>query len=289
MTEPAHALEYEDRSVKAVYAVLLEIGQVLGAYRDKFVVIGGSVPWLLFPNAENAHIGTMDIDLCLDAEALGDGQYESLVALLDGAGYIRGHEDQKKFQLKRTFDPGDGRPVTVVVDLLMPKEAKITRNKPPHIPDFAVQRADGAQVAMRLNVEVELDGRMPDGRPNHLNLRVAAIPALLVMKGFALVGRDKQKDAYDIYYSVRQFPDGPVAVAKACEPIMDDPIARESFKAIASKFRDVSDYGPVTVRRFLEGSAQMAGMTPDQLQNDAYQQVHAWLAALGHYLKAGQQ
>jgi hypothetical protein len=62
MIDPKSANEYDDRGARAVYSVLLEIGQVLGAYRDRFVVIGGSVPWLLFPDAEPAHVGTLDID-----------------------------------------------------------------------------------------------------------------------------------------------------------------------------------------------------------------------------------
>jgi hypothetical protein len=35
MTDPKHANEYDDRGASAVYSVLLEIGQVLGAYRDR--------------------------------------------------------------------------------------------------------------------------------------------------------------------------------------------------------------------------------------------------------------
>lgn len=33
MTDPKHANEYDDRGARGVYSVLLEIGQVLGAYR----------------------------------------------------------------------------------------------------------------------------------------------------------------------------------------------------------------------------------------------------------------
>lgn len=51
MTDPKSANDYDDRGASAVHAVLLEIGQLLGSYRDNFVVIGGSVPWLLLPNA----------------------------------------------------------------------------------------------------------------------------------------------------------------------------------------------------------------------------------------------
>ena len=65
------ATAYDDRSIQAVKAVLLEIGQILGSYRNKFVVIGGAVPWLLLDNPQMRHIGSLDIDLSLDPIALG--------------------------------------------------------------------------------------------------------------------------------------------------------------------------------------------------------------------------
>ncbi|MGO8197598.1 hypothetical protein ACC786_37975, partial [Rhizobium ruizarguesonis] len=37
---------------------------------------------------------------------------------------------------------------------------------------------------------------------------VCSIPALLAMKGYALNGRHKQKYSYDIYYCIRNYPDG---------------------------------------------------------------------------------
>jgi len=279
--EPRSANDYGDVAAQAVLSVLLEIGQVLGAYRDRFVVIGGSVPWLLFPDAEPAHVGTLDIDLSLDAQALGDGDYKNLVESLEAAGYQRASQDMKWFQMRRTVEFKDHAPVAVIIDLLMPREAKFKRNKPPLLANFAVQKADGAGVAMQSFVQYRLDGTMPDGRRNSVELRVASIPALLVMKGYALAGRDKHKDAYDIYFSVREFDGGPAALADACRPLLDDPVAREGFKNIADKFADESAFGPVTVRKFLSDSAALGGMTADQVQVDAYRQVKAWLERLG--------
>jgi len=122
---------------------------------------------------------------------------------------------------------------------------------------------------------------MPDGRPNRIELLVASISALLVMKGYALDGRDKPKDAYDIYFCVRQFPGGPAILAAESTPLLVQPIAREGFDKLAAKFRSDADYGPYTVSRFLGESNGFGGMTADQLRTDAYQQVHAWLKALG--------
>ncbi|GAB3472561.1 nucleotidyl transferase AbiEii/AbiGii toxin family protein [Polaromonas eurypsychrophila] len=276
-----NANKYDDRMTQAVYAVLIEIGQVLGAYTDRFVVIGGSVPWLLYPQADPQHIGTIDVDLSLDANALGDGDYASLVELLERAGYQRGQADMRVFQMRRTVTVDDGAPIVVVVDLLMPRESKITKNRPPLLADFAVLKADGAGVAMENFVRQKLAGNMPDGRYNSVELRVASIPAFLVMKGYALTGRDKAKDAYDVYYSIKQFEGGALELAAACRGLLIDPVAAEGYRRIGGKFADFNGYGPQTVKRFLLESSVMDGMTPEQIQQDAYMQVRSWYEALG--------
>jgi len=58
----------------------MEIGQILGSFEGDFAVVGGAVPWLLLEAAYMQHVGTIDIDLTLDAEALGDGDYVRLIA-----------------------------------------------------------------------------------------------------------------------------------------------------------------------------------------------------------------
>lgn len=279
--DPQSAREYDDRGARAVYAVLLEIGQVLGSYRDRFVVIGGSVPWLLLPDAQPPHVGTLDVDLSLDAAALGDGEYANLVEALERAGYERGVDEMKRFQMRRRVTIDDGDPIVVIVDLLMPREARFVRNKPPLLANFAVQKADGAAVAMRDFVGQRLEGRMPDGRRNSVELRVASIPAFLVMKGYALHGRDKRKDAYDIYFAVRHFPGGPVALAQACRPLLSDTVALEGYKRIAAKFDTEDAFGPQTVRGFVQDSDALGDMTAEQVQVDAFRQVRAWLDGLG--------
>jgi len=281
MTDPQVAPDYDDRGSSAVYAVLLEIGQVLGAFRDRFVIIGGAVPWLHYPDAEPAHVGTLDVDLSLDAEALENEDYTGLVEALERAGYERNVDGLKAFQLRRYVPVDGGDAVAVVVDLLMPREVKLAKNKPPLIANFAVQKADGAAVAMTQFVERHLEGRMPDGRRNAVDLRVASIPAFLVMKGYALVGRDKRKDAYDIYFAVRAFEGGPVALADACRALLADPVARRGFEHIAGKFMAVDAFGPETVRIFTRESVALGDMTEEQVRQDAFGQVRAWLDALG--------
>lgn len=272
---------YDNRSIQAVKAVLLEIGQILGSYRNKFVVIGGAVPWLLLDNEQMRHIGSLDVDLSLDPIALGDGEYAMLIDELKKHGYEQS-EELKKFQMVRTIKPEDGGPpIAIIVDFLMPRDAVVEKNIPPLVEDFAVQKADGAALALRFSEEIKLEGVMPEGGKNVLTLKIASIPALLAMKGFALGGRKKDKDAYDIYYCVRNYEGGIEGLVTDCKPLLDDEEALRAFKIIAEKFVERDYYGPECVARFAEKEGILDGRTRDQWQTDAYGQVDAWLKGMG--------
>lgn len=282
VSEPVVATDYDERGAGAAHAVLIEIGQVLGAHKDAIVVIGGSVPSLLLPDAAPAHIGSLDIDLNLDTEKLADHGYAELVEKLERAGYLRNVGGLKPFQLKRIVDLKDGgEPVAVIVDLLMPKGAKTKKHRPEYVQGLRVQEIDGGDVALRHNLKMLIAGTMPDKRQNKVEMLVATIPALLVMKGYALVQRDKMKDAYDIYFCVREFKGGIDVLAAECKALMGDGVVLQGYKHIAAKFAAEDGFGPETVRRFLAESEALGDMTPDQIRTDAFGQVSAWLKAIG--------
>ena len=279
--EPQSANDYDDRTTAAVKSVLVEIGQILGSFKGKFAVVGGAVPWLLLGDSDMSHIGTRDVDLSLNAEALGDGEYAQLVESLQEQGYNQ-REDMRRFQLVRTVPARDGGPdINVVVDFLMPRDVEIVKNTPPLISNFAVQRADGADLALKFYQMVAIDSEMPDGGHNLVHIAVASIPALLAMKGYAIANRQKPKDAYDIYFCIRNFPDGLDALVAETKPLLKVDTARKGYLLIAGKFRDVDDFGPTKIRQFVEGSDALGERTADQWQQDAFGQVNAWLVELG--------
>lgn len=280
--EPQPANEYSDRISAAVRSVLVEIGQTLGSYRGKFAVIGGAVPWLLLEDSEMQHVGTLDIDLSLNAEALAeDEQYAGLVEALRAQGY-ESREELKNFRMVRTIDPSDGgRPIDILVDFLRPYDAVIEKNKPPITVDFATQRAYGADLATHFYKMVAIEGHMPRGGRNTVQIALASIPALLAMKGYALDGRNKQKDAYDVYFSIRNFPGGIEELAKECAPLLEHESGVTGFGHIASKFKTVDDFGPTCVRNFVSGSDIMGDRSLEDWQQDAFGQVNAWARAMG--------
>ncbi len=279
--DPQSASDYDDRTTAAVKSVLVEIGQILGSYKGKFAVIGGAVPWLLLDNEDMPHVGTIDVDLSLDAEALGDGEYAMLVQSLMSHGYQQG-DALRRFQLVRQVPSlDDGPAINVIVDFLMPRDAEIIKNKPPLIEHFAVQRADGADLALRFHELTAVSAPMPGGGANTVEIAICSIPALLAMKGHALGGRLKQKDAYDIYYCIRNYGDGIEALAEACKPLLEHASGAAGYRIIREKFNDVEGFGPTSVRKFVSETNILGDRTDDQWQQDAFGLVDAWLDALG--------
>ncbi|MBB4285418.1 nucleotidyl transferase AbiEii/AbiGii toxin family protein [Roseospira goensis] len=272
---------YDDRATGAVKSVPVEIAQTIGSFREKFAVIGGAVPWLRLDNPDMRHVGTLDVDLALHAEALGDGEYATLIEALKKNGY-RQSQDHRPFQLvRRVPAPDGGPPIDVVVNFLMPRGVDIEPHKPLLLPYFNVVRADGVDLALLFNDIVMVEASMPDGGRNRVEVAVCTIPALIAMKGHALRGRNEQKDAYDVYYSIRNYDGGPDALAVACRPLLEHESALNGYRIVAEKFETLEGYGPTCVRRFVEETQVLDDRTPEQWQMDAFGQVDAWCRALG--------
>jgi len=183
--EPRHQAEYDSRQVQAARRVLVDLGQVLAAFQDCLVVVGGWVPDLLILEAEEAHVGSIDVDVALDAAKLNEGRYAELLKLLfDTRRYRPGAQP---FQLLTEVDLGDGgQPIQVEVEFLAPKEVKLKKNKPKLLQNFRVLQADGCGTAFNDPVEIELVGQTIRGADNKVRLRVASLPDFLVMKAMPL-------------------------------------------------------------------------------------------------------
>jgi hypothetical protein len=77
----------EVNPVQASRAVLIEVMNVLGLYRDRLILVGGWVPELLLPN--RGHIGSLDVDLAVDVRGIPHNQYGTILQCLLDAGYTR--------------------------------------------------------------------------------------------------------------------------------------------------------------------------------------------------------
>ncbi|MFN0079379.1 MAG: nucleotidyl transferase AbiEii/AbiGii toxin family protein [Prosthecobacter sp.] len=249
MHEPRHQDDYSARQVEAARRVLIDLGQVLASYVDCLVVIGGWVPDLLLPSAEEPHIGSIDVDIALDARRLQDGRYaDMLKLLLENKRYRHGVKD---FQFIVEVDLQDGGTlIEVEVEFLADKEVKLKRRTKKMLEGFRVLQADACGVAFHAPVSLPLTGKSVRGAKNTVCLRVASLADFMVMKAHAIAGRDKPKDSYDLCYCLENSPAGIEGLAHDWQQRLDDQVVKRAVEILRAKFASVADFGPQQVVEF---------------------------------------
>ena len=275
-------VDYDQLITEAARAVLLEVINVLGEYRDGIALVGGWVPSLLFGSADEQHVGSMDVDLALDHRLLAEPGYETIRNRLLSRGY-KPHDEQP-FIFFRTFEI-QGREVTVELDLLAGEYGGTGRGRrTQRIQDARARKARGCDLVFEMNEEVRLTGSRPDGRKDTATLRIASVVPFLVMKGMALLDRDNEKDAYDIAFCLRNFPGGVHALADVIRPHVRNALVREGFSNIAGKFASPEHVGPVAVADFQGGGDWDER---ELVQRDVYERVKALIEGVGLTMPAG--
>lgn len=241
--------DYSPDAANAGLGVLVEVMNILGQYSQHIVLAGGWVPYFLFPEAEPAHCGSTDIDLALNFEAISGDTYSTLLKRLQERGYVPDEKSPAKFW--RTWIDEDGKEIEVRVDF-MAGEYGGTGKKHRHqqIQDIRAQKARGCDLAFEECKSIRVEARMPDGSINEVDVQIAGIVPLIVMKGMALSDRIKEKDAYDISFVVRAFPGGPKKLAAEFKPFLGNPLVAEALGKIRSKFKDIDHWGPKSVAEF---------------------------------------
>ena len=272
--EPRSEAEYSTRQTEAARRVLVDLGQVLASFLDCFVVVGGWVPDLLLAHTGEQHIGSVDVDLALDAAKLKSGRYAELLQLL--LNTRRYKQGTKQFQLVVEVDLSDGeRPVQVGVDFLVPQAVKLQKNKPKLLKGFRVLQADACGTAFHAPVETLLSGRMVHGGTNTVRLCVASIPDFLVMKAHAINNREKPKDVYDLCYCLEYFPDGMKALAAEWKQRQRERDVAKAVTILRDKFADVNAFGP---QQLVEFHGTIDTDEADRLSRRAFELVQKLLA-----------
>lgn len=267
--------DYIAEAVEAARSVMIELVHLLGEYRDEIVVIGGWVPELLLQEKSKPHVGSMDVDLALDHRKLQEGGYRTIRELLLGRGYVPG---KQPFIYYRKLRRGD-LDVSVQVDLLAGEyEGAGRSHRHQQMQDVHARKVRGCDLAFNNPIEVTIEGNLPDGGRDSVRIRVASIVAFLVMKGMALDDRLKEKDAWDIYYCVQNYPGGLDALAEAVRPFLSNTLVKEGLQKIAKHFASISHLGPQSVADF-EGLTEMEER--ELIQRDAFERVGYLLRTLG--------
>jgi len=260
--------DYTAKMVKAAQSVLIELMHLLGEYRDHIVIIGGWVPEFLIPKRSVSYVGSLDVDLALDHRKISSEGYKSIQELLFSRGYEQGSQPFI-FYRKVLIE---GREAKVQIDLLSGEyEGTGKGHRHQKIQEIHVRKARGCDIAFDNPVHLTIEGELPEGGKSLVEVQVASIVTFLVMKGMALNDRLKEKDAWDIYYCVRNYPKGLDALIEEFKPYSRNSLVREGLEKIAKHFASEQHIGP----KFVADFEEVTDIEEREfLQRDAYERIN---------------
>jgi len=268
--------DYTAEAIEAARSVLIELMHLLAEYREHIVVVGGWVPDILLSKEGAAHVGSTDVDLALDHKRLKDEGYRTIRELLLSRGYEQG---QQPFIFERRVMIGS-KEVTVEVDFVAGEyegTGKSHRHQKIEEQGIRPRKARGCDIAFENPKEETIEGKLPGGAKDSVKVRVASIVPFLVMKGMALDERLKEKDAWDIYFCVQNYPGGVDALIEEIKPHMRHGLVKEGLGKIGKHFASERHVGPRSVADFEEITD---AEERDIRERDAYERVRYLLEKL---------
>jgi len=269
--------EYATDDVKACLSVLLEVLTYLRQYEKDIVLIGGWAPYFLTQKTtgETTHHGSLDIDLALNPTSIPEHTYETILDILHERGYEpkrNAKGDVIPASYIRIFVDEDNRAHSIQVDLLSPEYGG---SDPSHrhqqVQDILARKGRGVDLAFASPVQKRLEGVLPNKAKNAVILRIANLVACFTMKATTFRTRGKEKDAYDLYTVIKEYPAGLDAVIAELRKSRDNKLVQEALDAAAESFQSIESLGPIAVADFQELAS---GAERDIIIRDAYEVIN---------------
>jgi len=244
--------------VGASKCVILELGVVLRSYLEDLVLIGGWAPYFISQEYQRKgfdHVGSIDIDIAVNPK-LTERKYGTIISLIEERGYQRAQDEladvfEFRFE-RRLISPHDKKEYTIGIDFLTShfgdKKTGVVHRRVQ--PDLQALKAKGCELVFEHFFTMEIKDILPGDGEAACKWKVGNIVGSLVMKSFALGGRYKEKDAYDIHYLIANYKDGPLSVSEEFKPYLDNEIIQESLSHVKNAFLDIKSNGPAWVANF---------------------------------------
>ncbi|WP_434478566.1 nucleotidyl transferase AbiEii/AbiGii toxin family protein [Gemmatimonas sp.] len=303
---PAHfegqsSATYTPEALVTCLRVLGTLVKAVGAqHHGRLVVIGGLVPRLLFNEqsldslfAHSAHPGTNDVDLCIELDVPdGDDDFyqcleESLRRFQFERAKVKNRDGQSLWRWQRTIEG-----ITVLVEFLTNDDAvaentnggrvgRLAHNETSKPGDeIGALRIRGAHLALidpeQRSIEVEL---LDNNGKATVTVRVANLLAFVVLKSFAVHGRLKNKDSFDLVWVLTHYADGPVAAARDARAMRSahHEDVGEAMRLLKAEFETVDHTGCVRYANFVHGSESAGTERYVRACRDAHGAVNAFL------------
>ena len=257
MDKPGTAAGYPLEWVEHSRSACLYIATILGDLLiEDLIVVGGLVPGMLIvqdppPEGVPLHPGTMDLDLGLNLAILDGARYSEISKRLRQAGFVA-HENAAGNVLLQTWSIQGSEGQSATVDFLIPPSAEENqRSRIKHREkDFGAVVTPGLELAFRDREIVSMEGVTIMGERAARDIPVCGPGAFVVLKALAFRSRGEPKDAYDLYYTVRNFGGGSDEVAARLATLRPDPNAEAALDILREDFSAPDLLGPIRAAAF---------------------------------------
>jgi len=254
--KPLFAHDYTKENVELVRRTCLYVSTKLGDLLDDLVVVGGLVPSLLIPDeslpaGEDVHIGTMNLDLGLSLAILDRERYEDLTQRLHRSGFEPDENEESNTTLQR-WKVRTSSGLKVTVDFLIPPSLDTDKGGDlRHIEkDFAAVITPGLRLAFQDKKKVPLKGFTLMGEKADREIWVCGPGAFIVLKALAFHQRGENKDAYDLYFVIRNYGSGIDEVCECLSPLLKEAETKKALEILSRDFIDPDSLGPSRVTQF---------------------------------------
>jgi hypothetical protein len=251
---------YTAEALAACEKALVTVVSRVGSWGPRLVLFGGLAPRYIVdevPEGVAPHTGTTDLDLVIGLAVLGEEEavYTKLQQELRNAGF---EPSRESYAWERWVDG-----VQVVMEFFCPvapdgEPGRIRRNPGGEagstVSAIQLKGADLAGRDCRLRpIECEV---LDHGGRRSVEVQVVNLLPFIMLKAFALESRDKEKDAYDLVWTLSAYGRGPAHVAEVAaeSPIAREGLVHEAMAILADRFSDLDRQGPSNYARFFLGA-----------------------------------
>ena len=117
--------------------------------------------------------------------------------------------------------------------------------------DFAALIVPGLNLAFKDRQKITLKGHTILGEQTQRDIWVCGPAAFIVLKALAFDLRGENKDAYDLYYVIRNYGTGVGDIEKCFEPVIKEPDTIKALTILKRDFTQPDNPGPMRVAQFL--------------------------------------
>lgn len=188
---------------------------------------------------------------------VGERRYQEVAARLRNAKFTQDKNDAGRMTRQRWCI---GEPPVTVDFLIEPENS--TEAEAGRLfgltEDWAAIIAPGLHLAFKNNHKVTLSGKTIVGETAEREIYVCGAGAFVVLKALAFHIRGENKDAYDLFYLLRNYGRGVADVAAELRPLLPDASAQKAVECLRRDFKDADSTGPRRAAEFLFGRPDAA-------------------------------